>query len=186
MLYNKLKQNHPYSTINSWSPIHAGDIVMSKYPILDLVSQINEWEWRYSYFSFRKDQISYCFYLVHTSAPITLENYDMRNNQLSVLWHDFANHTIARDKDNSHVIMLWDFNLSPWSFYYDSFSSKIADLNNVSSDFWFRNSWCLSYLPMICSHIDHVFVWNWTTVSSFENISVAGSDHNWYFFTLSE
>lgn len=185
-LFEKLKEKYPYSTINSWSPIHAGDIVLSKYPLLNLASQVNEWKWRYSYFSFRKDQIPYYFYLVHTSAPVSLENYEMRNNQLSLLGHDFANHTLSRNGDNSHVVMVWDFNLSPWSFYYDSFSSKISDLNNVSSAFWFRNSWCLSYFPILCSHIDHVFVWNWTMVSSFENIAIAGSDHNWYFFTLNE
>lgn len=185
-LYNKLKKTYPYSTINNWSSIHAWDIVMSKYPLLDLTSQVDDGKRRYSYFSLRKDQISYYFYLVHTSAPVSSENYIMRNNQLSILSKDFVNHTIARSKDNSKVIMLWDFNLSPWSFYYKKFSSTIKDLENISSAFGFRNSWCLSYVPFVCSHIDHVFVGSWIDVSQFENVSIAGSDHQWYYFVLND
>jgi endonuclease/exonuclease/phosphatase (EEP) superfamily protein YafD len=49
----------------------------------------------------------------------------MRNKQLGILSQDFVEHQANRSS-NDKVLMMGDFNVSPWSIYYKNFASTMT------------------------------------------------------------
>lgn len=201
-----VSENFPYYDKTNWSKIYGGSVVMSKYPITNF-----HWDfvqndtWRYGYFKIEKDGIPYYFYLLHTSSPVSYFDFQKRNQQLITVRKDFyTQHEEQRD-ENSKIVMIGDFNVSPWSVFYKRFAQSfplfdnitrsqpvffswnLAEMLKIHKDFdffpdWFRNN--VWYFPILWSHIDQAFVSNSLKVSNFKKTHIEGSDHDGMVFEI--
>ena len=201
-----VSENYPYYDKTNWTVIYGGSVVMSKYPITNFIKDfVQEDSWKYGYFKVEKDDIPYYFYLIHTSSPVTDFDYQKRNQQFISIKKDFyTQHEEHREKD-AKIVMLWDFNVSPWSVFYKRFEQSFplfenitrsqpiffswncAEMLKIHKDFeylpeWFRNY--VWYFPILWSHIDHVFVSNSVKVADFRKIHIDWSDHDWVVFSI--
>jgi endonuclease/exonuclease/phosphatase (EEP) superfamily protein YafD len=180
------KENYPYMNRNSRSTMLAWDVVFSKLPIEDAYTTWIEWRWnrKYSYIQIEcKDfelecENNFDLYVIHTAAPVSVENFEMRNKQLEQLWSDF------RHKDNSNpTIVIWDFNLSPRSYYYKELT-KNWNLKNALS---YQNpNYTRSLLQqwIFRSHIDQLFISPKIQVSKVKIENLTWSDHRSFSFKL--
>lgn len=175
-----LNKKYPYSARTSWSQKYFGSVVFSKYPITNLTEKIDQWAWRYSYFYSNYNNQNYYIYLVHTSSPITRNSFKMRNNQFEILAQDFEKHQKDRTWDDK-VLMLGDFNVSPWSIYYKKLEKKLVGMVNLTKNFTILFTWTVRYMPLLQTHIDHLFVNDSIVVENVERVDTPGSDHKWFF-----
>ena len=80
----------------------------------------------------------------------------MRNAQLSTLVQNFKTHESPIHHDN--VVVIGDFNITPWSPYYDiltqAFSGKLINITQRIPLLFTRK---LKGLSLIFAHIDHVW-----------------------------
>jgi endonuclease/exonuclease/phosphatase (EEP) superfamily protein YafD len=180
------KENFPYVNRNSWSTKLAGDVVFSKYPITNLLENYPQevGRWRYSYLSVEYGEKPYYFYVVHTSAPVSQHNFEMRNEQLKKLNEDFL--VQAQDRpDDAPVVVVGDFNLSPWSAFYASFEKGFeGKLKNVFRDntpYSTRSLWGQKVLKV---HIDQLFASPDVMIGDFWVDDLPGSDHNAIIFDV--
>ena len=155
------QERFPYVNRNSWSTKLAGDIVFSKYPITNLLEKYPQEPGRrkYSYFSIDNwNNNPYYFYVVHTSAPVSTYNFQMRNQQLKKLSNEFLIQSQDRAED-APVVMLGDFNLSPRSPSYAIFEQelqgKVENIFRQERPIFTRS---LRDQKIFNVHIDHVFV----------------------------
>ena len=180
------KENYPYMNRNSRSTMLAGDVVFSKLPIENSYTTWIEWKWnrKYSYIQIEcEDSQLECednldLYVIHTAAPVSLENFEMRNNQLEQLWLDFK----QKNKENP-TIVIWDFNLSPRSYYYKKLI-KNRDLKNALS---FQNpNYTRSLLQqwIFRSHIDQLFISHEIKISEIRIENLTWSDHRSFTFFI--
>ena len=205
-LKDYFSEKYPYYDKTNWSRIYGWSVVMSKYPVTNFISDFEQEDsWKYGYFKIDKDGIPYYFYLLHTSSPVSSFDYQKRNQQFISVKKDFyQQHESSREK-NSKIVMLGDFNVSPWSIFYKRFAQSFPLFNNITrsqkiffswnlaemlkihEDFsflpqWFRdNVW---YFPILWSHIDHVFVSDSLKVSDFKKIHIDWTDHDWMVFSI--
>jgi endonuclease/exonuclease/phosphatase (EEP) superfamily protein YafD len=107
-----------------------------------------------------------------------MKNFQMRNQQLKKLTDEFIAQSNERPADAA-VVMLGDFNLSPWSAFYTLFEEKIeGKVSNI-----FKNekpvfTRSLRGQKIVNAHIDHVFVSPNVTVGGLVEVNnLAGSDH---------
>jgi len=177
-----LEKEYPYVNRTSWSRTFVGSMVFSRFPIDDLSDDFVQWAWRYGYFSIDLPDSLYYVYLVHTSSPISLANYRMRNTQLAVIADHITTHQPMRE--DGVTLFVGDLNVSPWSLFYSRLADSI-DLENVTRRFPAVFSWRLYRFPLVWSHIDHIFSSEESTVLSIEQVVVPWSDHRGYYFTLS-
>ena len=180
------KENYPYMNRNSRSTMLAGDVVFSKLPIESATTTWMEWRWsrKYSYMQIECEdsqfecENNFDLYVIHTAAPVSLENFEMRNNQLNQLWLDFK----QKGKLNPTVVV-WDFNLSPRSYYYKQLI-KNRNLKNVLS---FQNpNYTRSLLQqwIFRSHIDQLFTSSEIKISEITIENLKWSDHRSFSFKL--
>lgn len=201
-----VSENYPYYDKTNWSKIYWGSVVMSKYPITNFIKDFaQEDSWKYGYFKIEKNGIPYYFYLIHTSSPVSDFDYQKRNQQLITIKKDYyQQHENYREKD-AKIVMIGDFNISPWSVFYKRFeksfpllvnitrsqpiffSWNLAEMLKIHKDFdflpkWFRNN--VWYFPILWSHIDQAFTSKGLQVSNFKKIHIDGSDHDWMVFEI--
>jgi endonuclease/exonuclease/phosphatase (EEP) superfamily protein YafD len=180
------KDNYPYMNRNSRSTMLAWDVVFSKLPIKSATTTWIEWKWsrKYSYmqieceYSDFKCENDFDLYVIHTAAPVSVENFEMRNRQLDRLWLDFQ----QNDAENPTVV-IWDFNLSPWSYYYKKLI-KNRRLNNALS---FQDpNYTRSLLQqwIFRSHIDQLFISQKVQISKVKIEDLTWSDHRSFSFYL--
>ncbi|HRX63711.1 MAG TPA: endonuclease/exonuclease/phosphatase family protein [Candidatus Absconditabacterales bacterium] len=179
-LKNILQEKYPYSARTTWSQIYFGSVVFSKYPITNLTNQVDQGSWRYSYFHTRYNSKNYYIYLVHASSPVTYKYFEMRNKHFDTLGQDFAKHIKTRTK-NDKVLMLGDFNVSPWSYYYDKLVFSLTGLEDITKRFTILFTWRIKFLPFLQSHIDHIFTSNNISFENVEKVKTPGSDHYGFF-----
>lgn len=171
-------QHYPYRNREDLAKDYYGNMIFSKYPLTDLSKNIDLKPWRYGYVKVRKWNQDYILYLVHTSAPVSLDFYHQRIDQLSWFVHnlDQQRHNFQNEK----IVIIWDFNLSPRSRRYDDFVSKIVD--NMQDyriyGYPYFTRW-LTRVPMFRSDIDHILT-NFKPYGSIAKIKVKRSDHNWF------
>lgn len=177
-----LHKNYPYSNRYSWSIKHIGTIVYSKYPIDNMIDDYPQGGWRYGYFSVHYHNVVYYMYMVHTSSPVTYANFLMRNNQLKQIVREYQIHRDKRPAD-ARVLLVGDFNLTPWSIYYDRFVETLDVYNaaHVFSPILF--TWRIYRLPLFWAHIDQLLVHN-IFVEKLQSLSIPGSDHRAYSFVI--
>lgn len=149
----------------------------------------------YWYFKTVKNKKPYYFYVIHTSSPISNYYFEVRNKQLEHVSKTVkSNHKNLKD----NIIVLWDFNTTPWSAYYKSFEKWFNwKLVNITRDrpiitwdlwemvkindkrFWIIPEWIrniISYIPLYC-HIDQIFVSKSIKVWDLRKIHIDWSDH---------
>jgi len=83
-------------------------------------------------------------------------------------------------KDDDRLIVVGDFNVSPWSYYYKRFVNEIG-LKNVDSVWNILFTWRLFILPIFWSNIDHVLVDDLSEIVHLEQFGIRGSDHVGYY-----
>lgn len=188
----EILKHYPYS-INA---ADATSFIASKYPIKIQPTSVEHEKWKYYYFQLAKDDQDYFVYLVHTSSPTELRHFKNRNIQLQKISKDFLTlHSEQRDK-NAKIIMLGDFNMSPWSFYYQQFAHTLeGKMNNITRTFPILFTWNLSKLleisgtvsglpPLLRSHIDQVFLSPQVTLGSIKPFQIFGSDHRGFLLSI--
>ncbi|HKL44559.1 MAG TPA: endonuclease/exonuclease/phosphatase family protein, partial [Candidatus Absconditabacterales bacterium] len=176
-LADVLKSNYPYSARTDWSDRYFGSVVFSKIPINNLTDQAHQGKWRYTYFYTNYEGSDYYIYLMHVSSPVTYHYFEMRNNQFDILAENFEKHNLNRS-ENDKILMIGDFNVSPWSYYYKDLEDNLIGLRNLTKNFTILFTWSIKYLPFLSSHIDHIFVSDNLTFNNIEKINMPGSDHD--------
>ena len=178
-----LSQNYPYINRTSRSKKFVWSMVFSKYPVDDLADDFVQGAWRYGYFRIDGPVGSYYVYLVHTSSPISPVNYRMRNDQLSNVAASISDHANSRQL-GVPVLLLGDFNVSPWSVFYHRFVTNLESFSNITARFPIVFSRRLKWVPLFWSHIDHVFSTDTDAIGYMEQVDVPGSDHLGYYFIV--
>jgi endonuclease/exonuclease/phosphatase (EEP) superfamily protein YafD len=177
-----LSQKYPYINRTSWSRTFVGSMVFSRYFIDDLADDFVQWVWRYGYFRIDGPIQPYYVYLVHTSSPISLSHYRLRNVQLSSVSKHIKQYDSIRD--NNPLLLVGDLNVSPWSYFYRKFVNSGIAMENISRRFPILFTWWLEWFPLFWAHIDHVFARDSDTVQHIEQLIIPGSDHRGYYFVL--
>ena len=177
------KENYPYMNRNSWSSMLAWDVVFSKIPLNNSKTIWSWWKWarKYSYMQLDcSNYIETCttwidLYVVHTAAPVSTTNFLMRNGQLEQIWFNLTKNI------KTPTIIIWDFNLSPWSYYYKNMVKNWNLLNALS--FQSPNYTRSLYQQWIFrSHIDQLFISPEIKISKVNIEKLIGSDHRSFTF----
>lgn len=109
-------------------------------------------------------------YVAHPRSPITPKDLIQRNYELDYLT------TVLQKENNKPVIVMGDFNVTPWSPTYKHFLNNLPHLVDVSAGTGLNFTW--SYLPFISNHIDHILVSNYFHIKDFQVGGRFGSDHS--------
>ncbi len=115
----------------------------------------------------------------HAKVPTKPSVFARRNNLLAELA------TYIQSQPQASLILLGDFNLTPWSPYYRQLVQQIR-LHNTRLGFGIEPSWIepTTYIPLpawvtalIKLPIDHIFVSQDIKVSDCQTLKAANSDH---------
>ena len=178
------KEKYPYMNRNSRSTMLAWDVVFSKKTIKNATTTWIEWKWgrKYSYMQIECEESDlecenkFDLYVVHTAAPVSIENFEMRNKQLEQLWLNFN-----QNKSENPTIVIWDFNLSPRSYYYKQLI-KNWNLNNALSFQLPNRTRSLRQQKIFRSHIDQIFISPEVKISRINIEDLTWSDHRSFTF----
>lgn len=177
------KKSYPYMNRNSWSSMLAWDVVFSKIPLKNITEthMVKAWERNYSYMKILcdkcKDWID--FYVIHTAAPASLTNFYMRNSQLSKFKSDFT----KEQNLWTPTIIIWDFNVSPRSYYYKQLT-KNRNMQNILRFQSPNYTWSLLQQWIFRSHIDQLFISPEIQISKIKIEDLTGSDHRSFSFNF--
>jgi endonuclease/exonuclease/phosphatase (EEP) superfamily protein YafD len=105
---------------------------------------------------------------VHLASPVGKYRTDLRNNQLASLAEEVQ-------KNNQPTVVIGDFNITPWSPYFEEFIQKTR-LKDTRKGLGFYPTW-LAQFPPLSIPIDHGLTSNGIKFSSFSLGSSFGSDH---------
>jgi len=178
-----LQKNYPYVNSTTRSKKFVGSMVFSKYPLINKANDFPQWARRYGYFSIPYQWQQIYFYLVHTSSPDNYSHFIMRNQQLTTLVNDFYTH--EKWQKYANIVMVGDFNLTPWSSYYTSLTKAFSgELTDVTKRLPFLFTWKLKELPIFQAHIDHLRTTSSVSVQSLKAVTMPGSDHKAFLFTI--
>ena len=175
------KKNYPYMNRNSWSTMLAWDVVFSKIPLENITENhlVSAWSWNYSYMKILCNECDTWvdLYVIHTAAPVSYKNFEMRNAQIGKLLSDFLKNQI----DWNPTIIIWDFNLSPRSYYYKQFTKHLKMLNALSYQ---SPNYTRSLLQqwIFRSHIDQLFISPEVNISIVKIENLTWSDHRSFLF----
>ncbi len=183
-----LKQDYPYVSRYIGGKWYDGDVIYSRYPLKKIKHDI--YPGSFSHVSINYEWKEVDFALIHTSAPISEHFFNMRNEQLSDLSRLMSAYYQERKRDKN-IILLWDFNITPRSPYYKTFSTQMNTiwLYNISNNIvktQYNNlvpyTRCHQEAKIFCSHIDHVRSNN--TSMKLQKITISWSDHYGFVGTL--
>ena len=175
------KENYPYMNRNSRSMTLAWDVVFSKIPLENITEthKVEAWSRNYSYIKILCDNCEdwVDLYVIHTAAPVSVKNYDMRNNQIGKLLSDFLKY----HESWTPTMIIWDFNLSPRSHYYKQLTKHRDMLNALSfqSPCYTRS---LLQQWIFRSHIDQLFISPEIRISPIKIEKLLWSDHRSFTF----
>ena len=175
------KENYPYMNRNSRSMTLAWDVVFSKIPLENITEthKVEAWSRNYSYIKISCDNCEdwVDLYVIHTAAPVSVKNYDMRNNQIGKLLSDFLKY----HESWTPTMIIWDFNLSPRSHYYKQLTKHRDMLNALSfqSPCYTRS---LLQQWIFRSHIDQLFISPEIRISPIKIEKLLWSDHRSFTF----
>lgn len=117
----------------------------------------------------KKDSKQYRFFVIHPPAPISTYDLQLRNEALKV----FASEAKAIKEES--IVLMGDFNTSPWSPSYISFLNNSPQLKDAAEGKGINFTWGVSILR---TQIDHILVSRETKVKTFKVEGRYGSDHN--------
>ena len=174
-------KNYPYMNRNSRSMMLAWDVVFSKIPLKNITEThlVEAWTWNYSYMKILCEKCNSWvdLYVIHTAAPVSYKSFEMRNVQIGKLLSDF----LKQNKEWNPTIIIWDFNLSPWSHYYKQFT-KHLNMRNALSYQTPNYTRSLFQQWIFRSHIDQLFISPEIKISSVNIENLAWSDHRSFLF----
>lgn len=184
-----LKQRYPYVSRYVGGKGYDGDVIYSKHKLTTI--KHTSYPWSFSHVSITLNQKTIDFALIHTSAPSSYHFFQMRNDQLGLLSWLISDYIQENSNLSNTTILLWDFNISPWSAYYHPFDQAMRQLGlqDISSDLTKTQyiskmpyTRCHELMPIACSHIDHVR--SNSSQLHLTQIKIPGSDHNGFIGTL--
>jgi len=177
-----LTERYPYVNRTTRSALYIGSMVFSRYPVEQFDLAFERGQRRYGYVRVESPN-PYYLYLVHTSAPVSPLFYRMRNDQLLNFAADMHEQDSTRE-EWIPVIVMWDFNVTPWSPLYSSFHDILGnEYINITRYADVLFSWSLHWFSFLQAHIDHIWM-KWVFPSSFKKLTIPGSDHDGYIFTV--
>ena len=107
--------------------------------------------------------------LVHTASPKDGSSARRRNRQLDTLA------AIPREFAGREIVLMGDFNTSPWSPAYRRLIAETG-LRNAAAGFGYTPTWP-AHLPRLGIPIDHFLVSDGLVVREFRTRGPTGSDH---------
>ncbi|MBI2074795.1 MAG: endonuclease/exonuclease/phosphatase family protein [Candidatus Levybacteria bacterium] len=110
----------------------------------------------------------YIVLMVHAYPPVTMRDIEKRNSEL------IAIQKYINNVGTENVIIMGDFNTTPWSKTYDTFTSGLKQLKNTAKGKGLNFTW--GAIP-IQAHIDHIFVPSKAIIEEFKIEYIKGSDH---------
>lgn len=180
-----LKANYPHINSTTRSRKFIWSMVFSKLPIENRADDFPQWARKYAYFQTKFNQKDYYIYLVHTSSPDDYTHFLMRNIQLQTLWNDIKEQEKHRKSNN--IIIIWDFNISPRSYYYNNFDKNFLSwFYNETKKIPFLFTRTFKQLPIFKSQIDQLRSTKTVNIENLRDIEIQGSDHKWFSFVISE
>ncbi|HCB52079.1 TPA: hypothetical protein DEP21_05985 [Patescibacteria group bacterium] len=180
-----LKAHYPYTNSTIWSNKFVGNVVFSKIKIENWADDFPQDAWRYGYFSIKHDTTPLYFYLPHMSSPSSKKNFDMRNKQILTFLNDFNIHRNLHRTRGDKVVLVGDFNTTPWSPWYWRFADVFeGEFVNITRSFPILFTWKLLNFPVLWAHIDHIFVNKEVSISDLHQVNVPGSDHKGFSFEV--
>jgi endonuclease/exonuclease/phosphatase (EEP) superfamily protein YafD len=96
---------------------------------------------------------------LHTSSPVSYFDFQKRNQQLITIRKDFYTQHEEQREQNSKIIMIGDFNVSPWSVFYKRFAQSFPLFDNITRSQPIFFSWNLA--EMLKIHKDFDFFPDW-------------------------
>jgi len=105
---------------------------------------------------------------VHPPPPVSSEIYALRNATMELIANDVK-------AVEGHVIVMGDFNATPWTAHYNHFTSKAA-LHNARAGFGFQPTWP-SDMVLLQIPIDHILLSKNIRSTAFASRKLVGSDH---------
>lgn len=181
-----LEKNYPYTNSTSRSKTFVGNTVFSTRPLDNWADDFPQGAWRYGYFSLNVKWVLYYFYLVHVSSPSSQKFFEMRNKQIQSFFTDFWFHKRKQRNDQDKVIVLGDFNTTPWSPYYKAFADGFSagTFLNITRVFPLMFSRTYLWFPFLKAHIDHIFINRHLVVHELRKVSIPGSDHDGFLIVI--
>ncbi|AHB41249.1 hypothetical protein P148_SR1C00001G0454 [candidate division SR1 bacterium RAAC1_SR1_1] len=184
-LKDVLETNYPYSNSTIRSQKYVGNMVFSKKEINNRADNFPQGAWRYGYFSVMYDNQPIYFYLVHASSPSNPKFFHMRNVQIETFFKDFDLHKEVHRERNDKVVVIGDFNTSPWSIFYwkfaEGFNREFVNITRSLPILFTRKS---VGFPLFWSHIDHIFANKLVFIKELQVINIPGSDHKGFSFWI--
>ena len=181
-----LQEEYPYTSRLLGVKWYDGDVIFARTPLETI--QHDNTSLLFSHVKTRHNSRDIDIMLAHTSAPISQRLFKLRNQQLDELHHTI--HSYISDNHPSNMLVAWDFNITPFSSYYQWFEGSLAslgmrnitrDLASTQYDSTIPYTWCLQNLRIICAHIDHL---RFNQQAKLERIPIVGSDHYGFVGTL--
>ncbi len=180
-----LEEKYPYSNSTIRSQKYVGNMVFSKKQIDNRADDFPQWAWRYWYFSISYNDKPLYFYLVHTSSPSSPKYFSMRNQQITTFFEDFDMHKIQHREQHDKVIVVGDFNTTPWSQYYWNFAQWFSgEFINITRSFPLLFTRKLTSIPLFWAHIDHIFANKLVSIKDIHLVDIPGSDHKGFSFLI--
>lgn len=171
-----------YINRDRWDRGYDGTLIASRYAFMQKPVFVRGFLDLERYYS---EDLRLDLSVVHTAAPVSYLHYLQRWQQLDHLLTHFSWLDLDFTVDPKHYVVLWDFNLSPWSQNYTNFVSNLSLWRtNLTKHVPFVMTWSAPVVGFLQSHIDHVFIKN-LAFSSVSVVPVPWSDHNGFFVHLS-
>jgi endonuclease/exonuclease/phosphatase (EEP) superfamily protein YafD len=120
----------------------------------------------------------YHVFVTHPFPPASNSWVRERNSDLNAM-ATYINTLPSGEQKN--VLVLGDFNLSPWSRTYQTLAANMPFIKDTERGAGMQFSW---HGQFIQTEIDHIFVPASSKIESFQSIYVPGSDHNMLFAKL--
>jgi endonuclease/exonuclease/phosphatase (EEP) superfamily protein YafD len=118
--------------------------------------------------SFKLKEKVFTLFGVHLTSPVGKYRTNVRNKQLASLAEEIQ-------KNNQPTVVVGDFNITPWSPYFEEFIQK-ARLRNTRKGIGVYPTW-LTEFPPLAIPIDHGLTSSGIKVSSFSLGTNFDSDH---------
>jgi endonuclease/exonuclease/phosphatase (EEP) superfamily protein YafD len=118
--------------------------------------------------SFKFKENIFTLFGVHLTSPVGKYRTDLRNKQLASLAEEIQ-------KNNQPTVVVGDFNITPWSSYFEKFIQKTR-LRDTRKGIGVYPTW-LAQFPPLAIPIDHGLTSNGIKFGSFSLGSSFGSDH---------
>ena len=105
------RKNYPYINRNSWSTMLAWDAVFSKIPLENITEThlVEAWSRNYGYMKILCDECDEWIdlYVIHTSAPVSNMNFEMRNVQIWKYYRTISNIIQIEPQQSLYEILIY-------------------------------------------------------------------------------